>query len=82
MEKRKLGSSEIYVKPVGLGCMGFSHASGDPLPADISIRTLREAYESSSPNGRGEAVHRSTAFSSLDDLQETLYHSDTGIKKT
>ena len=45
MEKRKLGSSEIYVKPVGLGCMGFSHASGDPLPGDISIRTLREAYE-------------------------------------
>ncbi len=45
MEKRRLGNSEIYVNPVGLGCMGFSHASGDPLPADVSIRTLREAYE-------------------------------------
>ncbi len=45
MKKRRLGNSEIYVNPVGLGCMGFSHVSGDPLPADVSIRTLREAYE-------------------------------------
>ncbi len=45
MKKRRLGNSEIYVNPVGLGCMGFSHASGDPLPADVSIHTLREAYE-------------------------------------
>ena len=35
----------MYVNPVGLGCMGFSHASGDPLPEDVSVRTLREAYE-------------------------------------
>ncbi len=45
MEKRRLGNSELYVNPVGLGCMGFSHASGDPLPADVSVKTLREAYE-------------------------------------
>ena len=27
----------MYVNPVGLGCMGFSHASGDPLPEDVSV---------------------------------------------
>ncbi|MDO5521012.1 MAG: aldo/keto reductase [bacterium] len=45
MEKRKLGSSELYVNQVGLGCMGFSHASGDPTDSDTAIKTLRQAYE-------------------------------------
>jgi len=45
MEKRKLGSSELYVNPVGLGCMGFSHASGDPTEKSIAVKTLREAYD-------------------------------------
>ena len=45
MKKRRLGNTNMYVNPVGLGCMGFSHASGDPLPEDVSVRTLREAYE-------------------------------------
>ena len=45
MEKRKLGNSELYINPVGLGCMGFSHASGDPTEKDVAVRTLREAYE-------------------------------------
>lgn len=45
MEKRRLGSSDLYVNPVGLGCMGFSHASGDPTPHDEAVKTLREAYE-------------------------------------
>ena len=40
MEKRRLGNSDLYVNPVGLGCMGFSHASGDPTPEEISIKTL------------------------------------------
>jgi aryl-alcohol dehydrogenase-like predicted oxidoreductase len=35
MEKRRLGNSDLYVNPVGLGCMGFSHASGDPVPEEI-----------------------------------------------
>ncbi len=35
----------MFVNPVGLGCMGFSHASGDPTPEEISVKTLREAYE-------------------------------------
>ena len=29
-EKRKLGSSNLSVTAVGLGCMGFSHAYGAP----------------------------------------------------
>ena len=41
MEKRKLGNSDLYVNPVGLGCMGFSHASGDPTEKDLAVRTLR-----------------------------------------
>ncbi|MBR2844304.1 MAG: aldo/keto reductase [Solobacterium sp.] len=45
MEKRRLGNSNLMVNPVGLGCMGFSHASGDPVPEAEAVRTLREAYE-------------------------------------
>ena len=45
MEKRRLGNSELYVSPVGLGCMGFSHASGDPVPEKDAVNALREAYE-------------------------------------
>ena len=45
MEKRRLGNSELYVNPVGLGCMGFSHASGDPTDPDTAVNTLRQAYE-------------------------------------
>ncbi|MCM1134882.1 MAG: aldo/keto reductase [Clostridium sp.] len=45
MERRRLGGSELYVNPVGLGCMGFSHASGDPTEKSIAVKTLREAYE-------------------------------------
>lgn len=45
MEKRRLGKSDLFVNPVGLGCMGFSHASGDPTPEKEAIQTIREAYE-------------------------------------
>lgn len=45
MEKRRLGSSKLYINPVGLGCMGFSHASGDPTEKSVAVKTLREAYE-------------------------------------
>lgn len=45
MEKRKLGKSELYVNPVGLGCMGFSHASGNPVDNETAVKTLRQAYE-------------------------------------
>jgi len=43
--KRKLGNSDLYVNPVGLGCMGFSHASGDPVPEEDAVKTLRAAYD-------------------------------------
>ncbi|MBE6122202.1 MAG: aldo/keto reductase [Erysipelotrichaceae bacterium] len=45
MEKRRIGKSNLMVNPVGLGCMGFSHASGDPVPEAEAVKTLREAYE-------------------------------------
>lgn len=45
MEKRKLGASGLYINPVGHGCMGFSHASGDPTEKSVAVKTLREAYE-------------------------------------
>lgn len=45
MEKRKLGSSDLLVNSVGLGCMGFSHASGDPTDSATAVTTLRQAYE-------------------------------------
>ena len=45
MEKRRLGDSGLSVSPVGLGCMGFSHASGDPTDHQTAVRVIREAYE-------------------------------------
>ena len=45
MEKRRLGKSGILVNPVGLGCMGFSHAMGKAVEHDEAVKTLREAYE-------------------------------------
>ena len=33
------------MNPVGLGCMGFSHASGDPVDSETAVKTLRQAYE-------------------------------------
>lgn len=45
MEKRRIGKTEMYVNPVGLGCMGFSHATGDPTPKQDAVKTIREAYE-------------------------------------
>ena len=45
MEKRVLGSSGIEVSPVGMGCMGLTHASGDPMDDAAAERVVREAYE-------------------------------------
>ena len=45
MDKLQLGKSGLYVSPVGLGCMGFSHASGDPTADDEAIDMLRKAHE-------------------------------------
>ncbi len=45
MEKRTLGASSLKVNPVGLGCMGFSHDSGDPTEKGVAVKTLREAFQ-------------------------------------
>ena len=45
MEKRRLGNSDLLVNPVGIGCMGYSHATGDPTPEEESVKTLREAFD-------------------------------------
>lgn len=45
MENRVLGKSGIEVSPLGMGCMGLTHASGDPLPDDEAIRVIRAAHE-------------------------------------
>lgn len=45
MKKRKLGNSDLFVNPVGLGCMGFSHALGEPTDNETAIKTIRQAYE-------------------------------------
>lgn len=45
MKKIRLGQTNMYVNRVGLGCMGFSHASGTPTPHDEAVHTLREAYK-------------------------------------
>ncbi|MBO6048115.1 MAG: aldo/keto reductase [Erysipelotrichaceae bacterium] len=45
MKQIRLGQTDMYVNPVGLGCMGFSHASGAPTPHDEAIAALRAAHE-------------------------------------
>lgn len=45
MRTRTLGQSGIKVSSLGLGCMGLTHASGDPLPRTEAARIVREAYE-------------------------------------
>lgn len=44
-EKRQLGNSELFVTPVGLGCMGFSHAYGDPTERPEATKMIRKAFD-------------------------------------
>lgn len=44
METRILGE-DLKVSAIGLGCMGFSHAYGSPMPEEEAIKTIREAYD-------------------------------------
>lgn len=53
MEKRTLGS-DLEVSTIGLGCMGFSHAYGAPMPKQETIQMLRYAYELGLGNFRGK----------------------------
>lgn len=43
MKKRMLGT--IEVGEIGMGCMGFSHAHGDPQPREECINIMRTAHE-------------------------------------
>lgn len=45
MQTRILGNSGIKVSPLGMGCMGLTHAYGDPLPDEQAITTVKQAYE-------------------------------------
>lgn len=44
METRILGK-DLKVSAIGLGCMGFSHAYGTPMPEEEAIKTIRAAYD-------------------------------------
>ena len=45
MEQRRLGATNFFVNPVGLGCMGFSHAYGKAVEKSEAIKTIRAAYD-------------------------------------
>ena len=43
MQQRKLGN--FLVNPVGLGCMGFSHAYGAAVEKSEAVKTIRAAFD-------------------------------------
>ena len=45
MEKRILGNTNIEISPVGLGCMGLSHAFGTPLEKADAANKVKDAFE-------------------------------------
>ena len=45
MEKRILGNTDIEISPVGLGCMGLSHAFGTPLEKAEAAEKIQAAYD-------------------------------------
>ena len=45
MNKRQLGSTDIYITPIGLGCMGLSEFYGPPADKAFAIKLLHEAIE-------------------------------------
>lgn len=44
MKLRMLGSSGLQVSPVGLGCMGITHASGAPMTRAEGAKVIQQAY--------------------------------------
>lgn len=45
MNKKRLGKSDLYVNPVGLGCMGLSHAYGSAKSQDEAIDFLKKSFK-------------------------------------
>lgn len=41
----ELGNSGMKIYPVGLGCMGFSHAYGAPTEKNEAVKAIRAAYD-------------------------------------
>lgn len=44
MNKRRLGQTNMYIHPVGLGCMGFSHAYGLAEDKETAIEVMKQAH--------------------------------------
>ncbi len=44
MQTRVLGNSDLQVSALGLGCMGLTHAYGQPLPRAEGIALIRAAH--------------------------------------
>ncbi|MEO4806013.1 aldo/keto reductase [Bacteroides thetaiotaomicron] len=44
MKQRTLGNSGLRVSAVGLGCMGITHASGQPMSKHDGMEVIRKAY--------------------------------------
>lgn len=45
MVNKILGNTDIQISPVGLGCMGLSHAFGTPLEKSEAAENIKQAYE-------------------------------------
>jgi aryl-alcohol dehydrogenase-like predicted oxidoreductase len=45
MNQKRLGRTDLYVNPVGLGCMGLSHAYGDAVSHDEAIEFLKKSFK-------------------------------------
>ncbi|MFL5159878.1 MAG: aldo/keto reductase, partial [Microvirga sp.] len=45
MQKRKLGSSDLEVSAIGLGCMGLSYGYGPATDTQDAITLIRTAFE-------------------------------------
>lgn len=44
MKTRGLGNSGIEVSPIGMGCMGITHASGAPMDDAQAVEVIRDAF--------------------------------------
>src|SRR5271156_5317603 len=45
MQKRKLGTSDLQVSAIGLGCMGMSFGYGPPMDKKDAVALIRTAVE-------------------------------------
>jgi aryl-alcohol dehydrogenase-like predicted oxidoreductase len=50
MQQRKLGSSNLEVSAIGLGCMGMSYGYGPAADKQEMISLIRTAVEKASPS--------------------------------